>query len=218
MNEFSNLECVNEFILTKGNVLKLRLSNNYICMYLIPYKEEQDNRVPSARQRCERFNLTLHDLLRSLPPARKRRRPEYIKELVFSYNETPHSSTGYSPYFLMYGRPPNLPIDFLLGLSNSTSTNNISLDRWIEIHTDKLAFAYHKAKSEIQLNEEDRKQRHDAGKLGSELQIGDRVYLRNRGLKGRDKIQDKWKPEVYVIVGKPYESVYCVKCENRDAG
>ena len=30
VKEFSNLECVNEFILTKGNVLKLRLSNNYV--------------------------------------------------------------------------------------------------------------------------------------------------------------------------------------------
>ena len=67
---------------------------------------------------------------------------------------------------------------------------------------------------------DDRKHRHDAGKLVSKLQIGDRVYIRNRGLKSRDKIQDKWKPEVhvYVIVGKPYESVYCVKFENRDAG
>ena len=63
---------------------------------------------------------------------------------------------------------------------------------------------------------ENRDTRHDAGKLGSELQFGDRVYIRNRGLKGRDKIQDKWKPEAYAIVGKPCESVYCVKCENRD--
>lgn len=50
-----------------------------------------------------------------------------------------------------------------------------------------------------------------------ELQIGDKVFIRNRGLKGRDKIQDKWKAEVHVIVDKPYTSVYSVKPVNRDS-
>lgn len=172
---------------------------------------------PQGNGQCERFNRTLHDLLRSLPPARKRKWPEYIRELVFSYNVTPHASTGYSPYFLMYGRDPYLPVDFLLGRGNATSTTDLNMDRWIELHSEKLQFAYDRAKAEIQSNEDNRKRRHEAGKVDSELQIGDLVYLRNRGIKGRDKIQDKWRTEVYVIVGKPYPSVYSVQLENSDS-
>ena len=65
-----------------------------------------------GNSQCERFNRSLHNLLHALPPARKRKWPEYIKELVFSYNVTPHSSTGYSPYFMMYGSNPIFPLTF----------------------------------------------------------------------------------------------------------
>lgn len=136
---------------------------------------------------------------------------------MFSYNVTPHSSTGYSPYFLMYGRHPNLPIDFMLG-RNTSPCSEVNLERWIELHSEKMTYAYNKAKEEITRNEEDRKKRHDGDRDEEEMEIGDSVYVRNRGIKGRDKIQDKWKPDIYVIVDKPFHSVYTVKPENSDAG
>ena len=88
---------------------------------------------PEGNAQCERFNGTLHDRLKTLSVEKKRKWPELLPEIVFAYNSTPHSTTGYSPYFLFFGREPRLPIDHVLG--NGHLDENIDpSDEWISEH------------------------------------------------------------------------------------
>lgn len=70
---------------------------------------------PEGNGQCERFNRTLHDLLRALPSEKKQRWSNYLPQVTFSYNTAIHQSTGETPHFLMFGQEPHLPVDFLLG-------------------------------------------------------------------------------------------------------
>lgn len=79
---------------------------------------------PQGNGQCKRFTRTLHDLLRSLTMEKKRAWPKYISQLVWAYNTSTHRSTGHSPYSLMFGVPPRLPIDFLLGANDTEETNS----------------------------------------------------------------------------------------------
>ncbi|KAL2082751.1 hypothetical protein ACEWY4_022569 [Coilia grayii] len=87
---------------------------------------------PAGNGQCERFNRTLHNLLRTLPVSRKRDWNTCLPQVLYCYNTTPHQSTGESPFLLMFGQEPRLPIDFLLGRVQDPVGR--SVHEWLQEH------------------------------------------------------------------------------------
>ena len=63
---------------------------------------------------CKCFNATLINMLGTLPEKPKSTWREQIPTLIHAYNCTRNNVTDFSPYYLMFGRKPCLPIDILL--------------------------------------------------------------------------------------------------------
>ena len=103
---------------------------------------------PEGNGQCERFNRTLHDLLRSLPGEKKRKWPQMLPQLLFAYNTTVHQSTGHSPYELMFGQKPQLPVDLLLGRADEEPSPTTP-DDWVKEHQDHLATVYVAARKHL---------------------------------------------------------------------
>lgn len=79
---------------------------------------------PMGNGQCERFNHTLISMLGTLNPNEKQDWKSLIKPFVQAYSCIKQDTTSFSPYYLMFGREPNLPIDIIL--DNNTQVDNTS--------------------------------------------------------------------------------------------
>ena len=66
---------------------------------------------------CEHFNATLIGMLGTLPTHAKKNWQEWIATFTHAYNCTVSSVTGFSPYFIMFGRTPKIPLDIEMGVT-----------------------------------------------------------------------------------------------------
>ena len=162
---------------------------------------------PQGNGQCERFNRTLHNLLRALPVEQKKHWPEHLQELVFVYNCTPHGSTGLSPYYVFMGREPTLAVDLMFGLAEENIAPAPQLDEWVQRHQQKLKDAAAAARKRMEDKLISRQERNDAKANDQGIAIGTRVLLRSHPL-GRHKIADHWKAVPYRVVSQPQENVY----------
>ena len=153
---------------------------------------------PQGNSQAERFNRSMHNLLRTLSAEEKKRWPDHLQELVMVYNCTPHSSTTYSPYFLFFGRNPRLPIDNIL--SSFTGHSPSDLTDYVQLHQRRMEQAIKRANAQLTKKAAERKRRHNKSVKVSDIKAGRCVLLRNRVL-GRNKIQDVWSSVPYKVVG-----------------
>jgi hypothetical protein len=165
---------------------------------------------PAGNGQCEQFNRTLHNLLRTLPATRKRDWTCCLPQVVYCYNTTPHQATGESPFFLMFGREPTLPIDFLLGRVQEPVPGTVQ--DWVVEHQTRLRLAFEGAQQRLVAAAGRRKERHDQRVHEAPLQMGQLVYLRDHSARGRHKIQDLWSPVVHQVLTVPMGqgSVYTI--------
>ena len=71
---------------------------------------------PQTNGQCEKFNSTLINMIGTLPSEIKYNWQDHINMLVHAYNCMDSTATKFSPYYLMFGREPNLPIDIEFGV------------------------------------------------------------------------------------------------------
>jgi hypothetical protein len=152
---------------------------------------------PQGNAFPERFNRTMHNLLRTLEPEKKRKWPEYLPELTFIYNTTPHSSTGRSPYLLLFGFHPRLLVDIMLNIGEENQKQDV--ESWVEQHQQRLKWAQEQASKLMAKKAKQRSDRHQSKVNDVGIGVGTNVLLRNR-VKGRNKIQDIWMPTPYVVL------------------
>lgn len=137
-------------------------------------------------------------MLGTLESSQKSRSSQHIAHLVHAYNYTPNEGTGFSPYLLMFGREAQLPVDVCFGVSvDGTSTT--SYLKYVTNMKNELQAAYQLAQATSAKMNQGNKDRYDQKVRYHCLNPGDRVLIRNLGLKGNQKLADSWNATPYVV-------------------
>ena len=86
---------------------------------------------PQSQGQVERMNAVVSQTLRCLMSdvTDLTRWTEFLPTVEMVVNSLPNRSTGYSPFYLMYGYHPVLPIELLKG---DESTNVETLSKFLE--------------------------------------------------------------------------------------
>jgi len=164
----------------------------------------------------ERFNRTLLNMLGTLENQKKSRWHEFVKPLVHAYNCTRNEVTGFTPYELMFGRQPRLPVDLAFGLPVQGG-QHMSHSQYVQTLKSRLQESYKLATTNAAKTASRNKTRYDKRVTASDLDVGDRVLIKNVRLRGKHKLSDKWEATVHVVVNRAGTlPVYTVKPENRE--
>ena len=172
---------------------------------------------PEGNGSCERFNRTLISMLGTLPDDFKSKWIQHISTLVYAYNCTHSNATGFSPYYLLYGRHQLLPIDIKFGVFVPELSEVITY-KYVQELKKRLEDAFQKASAFCEKEAIRSKQLLDRTARCSKLLPGDLVLVKKKGFTSKHKIVDKWETEPYEIVSQRSDGlpVYTVLRNDRE--
>ena len=80
---------------------------------------------PEGNGQVERFNRTLEDMLaKTIGEGNQQNWDIYLPKALLAYRTSLHEVTGFTPYHLVFGHSPQLPIDVMLGRITNTKVKS----------------------------------------------------------------------------------------------
>ena len=175
----------------------------------LPYHVQTNDQV-------ERMNQMIIHLIGKLEEDKKDCWSEHLPELLLAYNTTHSAVTGYSPYYLLFGRRSRIPVDYLFPTLHDPphqTKMEVSVAAMQKRLKEAFAVARHLTSEEAdkQLRYYDRK----AGAVA--LQPGDVVMVHTDGFVSKRKVKDQWEDGGFIIESQLEDwPIYRVKCPTSD--
>ena len=154
---------------------------------------------PQTNGVVERFNASVVVQLSKLHQRHHNNWDDYLDPVVFAYNSAKHKTTQFSPFELLFGRSPRLPID--------SPSRCFSLPRshdWFR-HIQQQLDVYHQTThSNIIAQQRSNKLRYDTRRADPHYRCGDRVFV--KVFSARSKLDPRFSADPNVVVHPSHPS------------
>ena len=122
---------------------------------------------PQTNGQTERFNRTLKDILRRLVNNDNRKWEDQLANALTAYRNTTHSTTGFTPFYLTYGRRARLPLSL-----------PVDMDQGIDDRIGNLAKALRVAKEMTAKSRQYHRQQINRRATRNDFKVGDTVVVK----------------------------------------
>ena len=183
-----------------------------ICKMLGISKTRTSPYHPQGDGLVERFNRTLVSMLSAVVQDRHHEWEEHLRATCMAYNTSVQSSTGFTPFYLMFGRKARMPLDIMFGSPQDSSPGVTSSSEYATQLRDRLQRAYLAVRGNFQRAFERQKIQYDKNVHGKPLAVGDLVWLHSPVVKaGRSKkLHQPWIGP-FKVLKKLSEQVYRIQ-------
>lgn len=147
---------------------------------------------PQTNGALERSHATLKEYLKAFVNENQNDWHCYLATAILAYNTTPHCTTQFTPFELLYGHKPVLP-------SSLYETNNSpTYHEYVRALQYRMKVSREKALEHIRQSKESSKQIYDATSSNTSYKTGDMVYLKHHH-RLRKALSPIWKGPYKII-------------------
>ena len=173
---------------------------------------------PQSNGSAERVHQTLQRMIGKLDPEKHRKWPLHIGSMLIAYNATRSQVTGYSPYFLMYGRRPWLPVDLLFPTRNTREWTH-TIDEYVKTLYEWLEECVQLAQESASREAQRQKRLYDRKVGAVEFCPGDQVLVRLDAYRGqRRKLKNRWGDDIHIVVACKADGIPVYEVKNKCTG
>lgn len=163
---------------------------------------------PQSNGIVERFNATFLPQISKLQDGYNNNWDDYLAAVTFGYNTGQHSTTGFSPFHLLFGCEPRLPADPPIenyvfhrpvDYFKQLKTNLTLIRRIARDSTNKKRLVY--------------KKHYDQARRNPKYSVGTHILVRKHG--ARSKLEPRYSIDIYTVK-KNNHPIYIVHDEKND--
>ena len=155
---------------------------------------------PQTNGSAKRVHQMLQCMIGKLDPEKRKKWPAHIRSIIIAYNSTRSLVTRYSPYYLMFGRKPRLPIDLLFPMRRTQMLTH-TIDEYVASLYDRLRKSLVIVQDCAVKEAQRQKWLYDCKVGAVELRPGDNVLVRLDAFRGqRRKLKNQWGSNLHTVV------------------